>query len=87
MDHRADIYSLGAMLYHMLTGQPPFVDDNVYKVFTHHLHSPIPSVRGMLADAQLEPALDTLIQKMMSKEPDERPPSLLAVIEQIDALA
>jgi CheY-like chemotaxis protein len=87
MDHRADIYSLGAMLFHMITGNPPFVDENVYKVFTHHLHSPIPSVRSLIADPNLEEPLDQLIQRMMSKEPDQRHSSLVEVIEQIDSLS
>lgn len=85
VDHRSDIYSIGAMLYHMLTGSPPFVDENVYKVFTHHLNSPVPVITGV-GDVQLERGVNSLIQRMMAKDPAQRPASLLEVIQQIDQL-
>ena len=85
VDHRSDIYSLGAMLYHMLTGSPPFLDDNVYKVFTHHLNSPVPIITGV-AEPTLERGVNALVQRMMAKEPEQRPTTLLEVIQQLDAL-
>ncbi len=87
VDHRADIYSLGAMLYHMLSGQPPFVDENVYKVFTLHLNNPIPALPANLAEDTQQRQLETLLQKMMAKLPEQRPASLLDVIREIDAIA
>ena len=87
IDHRADIYSLGAMLYHMLVGSPPFVDDNIYKVFNHHIHSDPPLINGVFEDAEREQRLNRLIHRMMSKDPDTRQDTLLTVIQEIDALS
>lgn len=88
VDHRADIYSIGAMLYHMLTGAPPFVDDNIYKVFNQHMHSELPPITNLFSgvDAEKEEMLNTLVSKMMAKEPDARYSTLLEVIKQIDAI-
>ena len=86
VDHRADIYSIGAMLYHMLTGAPPFVDDNIYKVFNLHMHSELPTLTNLISDPEKEAMLNTLISKMMAKEPEQRYGNLLEVIKQIDAI-
>jgi CheY-like chemotaxis protein len=86
IDHRSDIYSIGAMLYHMLTGRPPYIDDNIYKVFNHHIHTPPPEIHGLLNDPELEAHLNALIQRTMAKNPDDRFDNLLEVIKQIDAI-
>lgn len=86
VDHRADIYSIGAMLYHMLSGNPPFVDDNIYKVFNHHIHTPPPMISGLFDDPTKEEKINALIHKMMAKAPEDRYGTLLEVIRDIDAL-
>lgn len=86
VDHRADIYSLGAMLYHMVAGKPPYIDDNIYKVFNHHIHTPPPELQGVLQDSTLEGDINALIQRTMAKEPAQRFDSLLDVIREIDQI-
>ncbi len=86
VDHRADIYSLGAMLYHMLSGSPPYVDENIYKVFNQHIHGPTPTIQGLLDDPDREVILNELLSGMMGKEPSERYDSLITVIKKIDEL-
>lgn len=85
IDHRSDIYSLGAMLYHMVSGSPPYVADNVLKVFTYHLNSPIPKLSNM-PNQNLQDQLNGLIGRMMAKSPNRRLPDLLHVIQEIDAI-
>ncbi len=86
VDHRADIYSLGAMLYHMIKGSPPYIDDNIYKVFNHHIHTPPPTIQGAINDPALEQALNRIIQRTMAKDPDQRFNSLRDLIKEIDAI-
>lgn len=61
VDVRADIYSLGVTLYHMLTGDVPFPDDSPLVVMTKHLNEPIPPLR------QANPAVSIRTQQIMDK--------------------
>jgi tRNA A-37 threonylcarbamoyl transferase component Bud32 len=65
-DRRSDIYSLGVIMYKMLTGKHPYVGSNPTEVFEGHLNSPIPALPPQFAS--LQPLLDGLL----AKDPDER---------------
>jgi serine/threonine-protein kinase len=70
VDGRADVYATGAILYEMLTGEPPFTGQNARAILTKSLTEkpkPITQVRAGLA-----PAVDTVVQKALAKGADER---------------
>lgn len=66
-----DIYSLGATLYFVLTGRPPYMTEKVEDLLKMHLYSDPPNLQW---DISYEaPNLTTLIRRMMAKKPDARP--------------
>jgi serine/threonine protein kinase len=69
----ADIYSLTCLLYHCLTGQPPFPRDSEAATMWAHVHDSPPSIASGRPD--LPDALDTVIARGMAKEPSERFPT------------
>jgi serine/threonine-protein kinase len=70
-DERSDIYSLGCLLYAMLTGRPPFLGDDVLAVLHQQVHAaPVPPRR---LTPQLAPPLDELVLRMLAKDPAARP--------------
>lgn len=72
LDSRADIYSLGAVLYHLIAGRPPF-DAQVQSAMMHQIYSVTPaSLTG--ARSGLSPAVDEVIQRALAKQPDQRYP-------------
>ena len=85
VDGRADIYSLGATLYHLLCGCPPFSGRNVKEILTHHQRSPIPDIRQYCPD--VPPELIKIVRKCMEKSPDSRyqtPEELLDDLERLE---
>nr|WP_240963451.1 protein kinase [Antrihabitans stalactiti] len=70
VDHRADIYALGATLYEMLTGFHPYPRKNMIAVVTAHLEEPPPRVTTVRP--QLPPEIDAVIARALAKNPQHR---------------
>ena len=81
---KADLYSLGAMLYEMVTGRPPFVGDDSVSIIGQHINTPPVSPAWHRAD--LPPALDTLIMQLLEKDPQKRPESATVVLQALEAI-
>jgi predicted Ser/Thr protein kinase/tetratricopeptide (TPR) repeat protein len=76
-DFRADFYSLGIMLFHMLTGERPFEGSTPVAIVAQHLHEPVPRRRDLPAHAE------ELIQWLTQKDPEKRPSSHRELLDAI----
>jgi tetratricopeptide (TPR) repeat protein len=81
---KADLYSLGAMLYEMVTGRPPFVGDDSVSIIGQHINTPPVSPAWHRAD--LPPALETLIMQLLEKDPEKRPESATVVLQALESI-
>ena len=70
IDHRADIYSLGVILFEMLTGKVPFGGEGYGEIIVKHITMPPPSVRSIVPT--LSPALDLILFRALAKDREER---------------
>ncbi len=76
VDHRTDIYAMGVVLYEMLTGRTPFWDRSAKRsprgIMTDHLITPPPSLSEANPDRQIPTAIEQLVLRALSKDPEDR---------------
>jgi eukaryotic-like serine/threonine-protein kinase len=83
VDERSDVYSLGVVLFELLTGTLPFVGESFVAVAMQHVHQPPPSVLELRPDTP--PRLAQLVDAMLTKDHRERP-SMDEVVAELEAL-
>ena len=81
-DGRADLYALGIMLYELTTGNLPFTAGDPLAVISQHIHASVVPPRAK--NPEIPPVRDSLIVQLMSKDPEDRPPSAHEVYEYLE---
>ena len=84
VDPRSDIYSLGAVLFFLLAGKPPFTGEYLDQVYGHR-HEEVPDLMQIRRDVDL--GLSNIVRRMMAKKQTERYASFDEVVEDLETYA
>jgi serine/threonine-protein kinase len=87
LDARSDLYSLGVLLYQMLVGRAPFVDDDAVVVMARHIKT-MPVAPAIAApELAIPPSISEVVMRALAKDPGDRPGSARAFITQLEQAA
>jgi tetratricopeptide (TPR) repeat protein len=81
LDPRTDIYAFGGSVFHLLAGEPPFVEG---EVLYHHVHTPLRKLSALRPD--VPPALEAIVNRCLAKDPADRfqkPDEILTALKSI----
>jgi len=84
VDHRSDIYSLGIVIYETLTGEVPFQHEELVRVMAMHLSDAPKPINEVRPDLHFTEALINIVQKTLSKNPNDRFQSMEELSEALD---
>jgi serine/threonine protein kinase len=83
LDPRSDIYSMGCMIYELITGKAPYTGNTPNELLSKHLSAPVPSL--LVGNDNVSPEFNNIIRKMLAKKPEERPQDMWDVLKMIRA--
>ena len=86
LDGRSDIYSVGVILFEMLTGQLPFQGESALATAAMHINEPAPAPSSRVPEADIHYGLDELTLKCLAKRREERPQSATELRQELLAL-
>ncbi|MSP90979.1 MAG: serine/threonine protein kinase [Myxococcales bacterium] len=72
VDHRADLYAVGALLFRMLTGQHVFAERSTFDILKAHLSRPPPTMAEAAPERRVPPALEAIVARCLEKDPTRR---------------
>ena len=81
LDQRTDIYSIGIILYSLLTGSPPFSHRDYIKLAEMQIHKELPKINGV--DGLITGQLEKIIRKATEKDPADRFQTVREMLEQL----
>ena len=84
-DHRVDIYAVGCIMYHMLTGAVPFNADNFMGILTKHMLEPVVPPRKRRPDLDIPADVEAVCLRAMEKDRDKRWPDMDAFYRALGA--
>ena len=84
VDARADVYSLGATLFHLLSGRPPFEANTVMGIIAKQVNDPAPLLRTIVAD--LSEAIEQIVNKCLAKPPEARFQNAGELLDELERL-
>lgn len=82
-DARSDLYAMGALLFELLTGSPPFAAPSPAKIVFRHLRDPVPDPREMVPLRNIPPDLAAIAMRALQKKADERFQSAQEMLTQL----
>lgn len=84
VDARADLYSLGVVLYELLAGAPPFAAESIVMLLSQHITEDPEPIGARAPD--LPPELEALVARLLAKDPDDRFQCADELLDELDAL-
>lgn len=84
IDGRADVYAMGAMLYEMLSGHPPFEAEDVFGFVAMHLKQEVVPLTQRFPDLDVPHEVDEVVLRMLHKDPKERPDDAAALAAELE---
>jgi len=83
LEPRSDIYSMGCMIYELITGKAPYTGNTPNELLSKHLSASIPSL--LVGNDNVSPEFNNIVRKMLAKKPEERPQDMWDVLKMIRA--
>ena len=84
LDARSDLYSLGVLMFQMLAGRAPFVDDDAVVVMAKHIKNAPPELGEAAPGLEIPAAVEALVRRTLEKLPDNRPASAEQMLNELE---
>jgi serine/threonine-protein kinase len=84
LDARSDLYSLGVLLFQMLAGRAPFVDDDAVVVMAKHIKNAPPELEEVAPEIEVPAAVESVVRRALEKPPEKRPATAEQMLNELE---